>query len=661
MAVEESIKIKIQANAEEFKIVSDIINKELGKLGKNFQILEGDINQAANSMKKFESSSKGFNKGLMNISLILQDLPYGFRGIQNNLPALAQGFGLLYLAVSAVTAAMTYFVLQGDNMSKGTKQLFDTFKDFVNGVVNDIVNKLYPAFKSITESIKYLWSVFGDNIIYQFKTIWENLLAFLKIAGNILAEAFSAITSLIKGDWSKFGESLLNIFKLAWNGIIQFLSFALKQVGNGIGAFVKIFNKDLGDNLLKSVDKTANEFSNKFKFAFKEVESAGKKIDVFALFGGKKKGGKGGKAEDPTIAVLEAKKQYYKDDILMFAAYEQEILRRQEDLEVKQATIDKKGKEYIQAIREKYQQLQLNSAKEASDKYLAQVEKVNKQEQKDLEAQQAITERIAKMTMDMRFDIANAMSKINEDFAKKDVKNLNTQLSTTLKATRGNYQAQRAAIEEAIAKNEEFKQSAIESGYATKVFEDNAENLKSALEGLVDPVEQFETQFNDVVNNLISGALVELGTQIGNVFSGGVFDMTGILQLLASSLIQLGTYLVTISKLFITIKALFASGGLLAPFAIPIGIAAIAAGAALKNSMSKNKPTAFANGGIVSGPTMGLIGEYPGAKNNPEVVAPLDKLKDLMSNQGGGSFVLRGQDLVLAMNRSESSLKLRRG
>lgn len=660
MAVEESIKIKIQANAEEFKIVSDIINKELGKLGKNFQILEGDINQAANSMKKFESSSKGFNKGLMSISLILQDLPYGFRGIQNNLPALAQGFGLLYLAVSAVTAAMTYFVLQGDNMSKGTKELFETFKDFVNGVVNDIVNKLYPAFESITNSIKYLWSVFGENIIYQFKAIWENLLAFLKIAGNILAEAFNVVTSIIKGDWSKFGESLLNIFKLAWNGIIQFLSFALKLVGNGIAGLVKIFNKDLGTSLLKSVDQTANEFSNKFKFAFKEVESAGKKIDVFSLFGGKKKG-KTGKVEDPTIAVLEAKKQYYKDDILMFAAYEQEILRRQEDLEVKQATIDKKGRAYIQAIRDKYQQLQLNSAKEAGDKYNAQLEKINKAEIKEFEDQQKDIERVAKMTMDMRFDITNAMSKINEDFAKKDVKNINTQLATTLKATRGNYQAQKAAIEEAISKNEEYRQSAIDAGYSTKIFEDNAENLKSALEGLVDPVEQFETQFNDVVNNLISGALVELGTQIGNVFSGGVFDMTGILQLLASSLIQLGTYLVTISKLFLTIKALFASGGLLAPFAIPIGIAAIAAGAALKNAMSKNKPTAFANGGIVSGPTMGLIGEYPGAKSNPEVVAPLDKLKDMIGGGGGGQFVLRGQDLVLAMNRSESSLKLRRG
>jgi hypothetical protein len=58
---------------------------------------------------------------------------------------------------------------------------------------------------------------------------------------------------------------------------------------------------------------------------------------------------------------------------------------------------------------------------------------------------------------------------------------------------------------------------------------------------------------------------------------------------------------------------------------------------------------------------MGLIGEYPGAKSNPEVVAPLDKLKDMLGGQGGGQFVLRGSDLVLALNRSETSLNLRRG
>lgn len=59
----------------------------------------------------------------------------------------------------------------------------------------------------------------------------------------------------------------------------------------------------------------------------------------------------------------------------------------------------------------------------------------------------------------------------------------------------------------------------------------------------------------------------------------------------------------------------------------------------------------FANGGIVSGPTVGLIGEYAGASNNPEVVAPLNKLRELLQPVGqpvvvGGTFRVRGRDLV---------------
>lgn len=62
----------------------------------------------------------------------------------------------------------------------------------------------------------------------------------------------------------------------------------------------------------------------------------------------------------------------------------------------------------------------------------------------------------------------------------------------------------------------------------------------------------------------------------------------------------------------------------------------------------------MAKGGIVSGPTTALIGEYPGARSNPEVVAPLSKLKSMID--GGatqGEFVLRGQDLVVALQRAE--------
>ncbi len=70
-------------------------------------------------------------------------------------------------------------------------------------------------------------------------------------------------------------------------------------------------------------------------------------------------------------------------------------------------------------------------------------------------------------------------------------------------------------------------------------------------------------------------------------------------------------------------------------------------------------PKKMANGGIVSGPTMGLMGEYPGASHNPEVVAPLDKLKTLIGGGSGGQFVLRGQDLLLSVNRAQKASNLK--
>ena len=69
-------------------------------------------------------------------------------------------------------------------------------------------------------------------------------------------------------------------------------------------------------------------------------------------------------------------------------------------------------------------------------------------------------------------------------------------------------------------------------------------------------------------------------------------------------------------------------------------------------------PKEFAKGGIVSSPTLGLMGEYPGARSNPEVIAPLDKLKNIIGDRGsstvqvGGQFTLKGQDLVVALQRA---------
>ena len=53
--------------------------------------------------------------------------------------------------------------------------------------------------------------------------------------------------------------------------------------------------------------------------------------------------------------------------------------------------------------------------------------------------------------------------------------------------------------------------------------------------------------------------------------------------------------------------------------------------------MDENDPqitpvTPFASGGIVSAPTLAMVGEYNGARSNPEVIAPLSDLQSMISN-----------------------------
>lgn len=91
--------------------------------------------------------------------------------------------------------------------------------------------------------------------------------------------------------------------------------------------------------------------------------------------------------------------------------------------------------------------------------------------------------------------------------------------------------------------------------------------------------------------------------------------------------------------------------------AIAAGAVALAAAAFVKFKI-KQGPR-FAEGGIVSGPTLGLVGEYPGASTNPEVIAPLDKLKNMLGATPLGLPPLiaetrvSGRDLAIILSRYE--------
>jgi hypothetical protein len=126
----------------------------------------------------------------------------------------------------------------------------------------------------------------------------------------------------------------------------------------------------------------------------------------------------------------------------------------------------------------------------------------------------------------------------------------------------------------------------------------------------------------------------------------------GILLAIGDFLVQLGTSLIVTAlatdkfkeSLFTNPKAAAAAGAV-----------AVTAGLATR-AIIENGPR-FANGGIVSGPTLGLVGEYPGASTNPEVIAPLDKLQSMLGGMGTGDngFIaetrVSGRDLALVLSR----------
>jgi hypothetical protein len=183
--------------------------------------------------------------------------------------------------------------------------------------------------------------------------------------------------------------------------------------------------------------------------------------------------------------------------------------------------------------------------------------------------------------------------------------------------------------------------------------------------------------FGRAISNALEAAMVDglsgLGDAIGGALATGasVLNAVGMsmLSTLGDLLVRLGKIAIEVGVGLFAIKKAFES--LNPVVAIAAGVALVAFGSLIKgklsglngnnqSSQSSGTPrfTAFANGGIVSGPTLGLVGEYAGASNNPEVIAPLNKLRDLLpSNNGEGSvFIpdmrLRGEDIMIAFKRA---------
>jgi len=202
--------------------------------------------------------------------------------------------------------------------------------------------------------------------------------------------------------------------------------------------------------------------------------------------------------------------------------------------------------------------------------------------------------------------------------------------------------------------------AAMSEGIATgKLSQEQIEALKVTYQGLDQQIDQTirkQEQLN-AVSSAVSGAVGDAFQGLSNkiVASFGEaetgFDRfkQGILQ----TVIKLISMMLS-QAIAQAISGATASGAATGPAAIVTTPAFIATAVGGVLAAFAAIPS-FAEGGLVSGPTLAMVGEGAGSsRRNPEVIAPLDKLQGLIGgNQMGFTHTikLRGEDIEIVLNR----------
>jgi hypothetical protein len=177
---------------------------------------------------------------------------------------------------------------------------------------------------------------------------------------------------------------------------------------------------------------------------------------------------------------------------------------------------------------------------------------------------------------------------------------------------------------------------------------DTFEKLKASLDELQDPMDGLALKFEEIG----AGIVTSMGEAVAATASGAQ-DLGASIKRIIAGFISQG------------IAAIISGTILTNP--TPLGLAfAGAAGTAAAALFSSAIPE-FANGGIVYGDTIARVGEYAGASSNPEVIAPLSKLKDMLGNQSGSqepfiaSVGVKADELVVMLERANRSRRFRFG
>lgn len=356
----------------------------------------------------------------------------------------------------------------------------------------------------------------------------------------------------------------------------------------------------------------------------------------------------------------------------------------------KQAESSKQASEIGMQISDELLKKELNNAKirGASDKELSQIE-INfwKKRKENLQFNLQNYDKFSAQYLQTSKNISEVENKIEEAQTNLSIETANQrrekkkkiqekEFNDAIEAIKAQAKAQDDLERFNIERNKKLREKAAQEKLKSKEY--SAANLMAgtAVQPVLIQVKIDPKSYSQIVQDFqrlteqITSAVEQMGIDVAVAFGeaiGGVISGQGnILANLGDSVIMaLGSFMSQVGKMLIAyaisiekLKTAFAKPA----EALAAGVVLVALGAAIRNTMTKGPSVpAFAEGGIVSGPTLGLMGEYPGARSNPEVIAPLSKLKSLMQPNDSSGYIasthVSGRDLAIVLNRYNSDSK----
>jgi phage-related minor tail protein len=185
-----------------------------------------------------------------------------------------------------------------------------------------------------------------------------------------------------------------------------------------------------------------------------------------------------------------------------------------------------------------------------------------------------------------------------------------------------------------------------------------ADGIVKDLQSIIDAGWEFADGINDAISSGVASMLSGMAEMVGAAVGAEkpIENMGAFMgEMLAQMAINIGQYAIAHGTVIEAIKQSLTSLNGIA--AIVAGAALIALGAGMKSAIQKNAESAgipaLAEGGLAYGPTLAMVGDNKGANVDPEIIAPLSKLKDML---GGNSIQvygrISGDDIVISNTRA---------